>query len=274
MSVLEQEWRQPPDGLNLPDNEVHIWKLALEQPVDQLDTLARLLSPAEHARAARFHFERDRRRFIVSHAGLRQILGAYLSREPAQLRFTAGAQGKPHLADEFAGSGMQFNLTHSHELALLAVTRCRAVGIDLEYLHPPSDMLSLAARFFSAAEYATLVGLPEAQQMPAFFNCWTRKEAYLKATGKGLSGGLSQVQVSMKPDEPPRLLTVDNASTQAACWTLISLEPAPHYIAAAALNCCSSETESEIAGANGYRIQLYSYALPATTAESRSDDVS
>jgi 4'-phosphopantetheinyl transferase len=227
----------PPVDLRLPDDEAHIWQMPLEQPPDRVAALARLLSPDETDRAARFHFERDRRRFIVSHAGLRQILRRYLACAPDRLRFDLGAQGKPYLAGQLADSGVQFNLSHSHELAVLAVTRRRAVGIDVEYVHPPSDMLALAARFFSAAEHAALLSLPDDQRLTGFFNCWTRKEAYLKAIGTGMSGGLSHFQVTLRPDEAPRFLIIDGSLAHAARWSLITLEPAPGYIAATAVSC-------------------------------------
>lgn len=250
MSTPDRVWQPPPHDLAVPDDAVHVWRLPLELPPDHVAALARSLSPDEHDRAARFHFEHDRRRFVVSHAGLRRILARYLHSEPAQLRFTLGAQGKPYLADEFAEHGVQFNLSHSHELALLAVTRRHAVGVDVEYAQRPADMLSLAARFFSAAEYAALISLPEEQQLIGFFNCWTRKEAYLKATGLGMTGGLSHFQVTLKPDEPPHFLTIDDSPDRAACWSLFALEPASQYVAAVALERPASE---------GCRVQCYAY---------------
>ncbi len=255
----DREWRPPPTDLVLQKGEVHVWRMALEQPPDRIDTLAQSLSRGELARADRFHFERDRRRFIVSHGGLRQILGRYLNLEPKLLQFQAGPYGKPYITPEFFDTELQFNLAHSEELALCAVVRERAVGIDLEYMRPLADMQSLAARYFSAVEYAALIRLPEDQQVSAFFNCWTRKEAYLKATGQGLSGGLNQFQVSLKPDEPPSLLAVDNSPTLAARWSLIALEPAPLYVAAAVIECPGADPQEEGPSREGCCRQLYTY---------------
>jgi 4'-phosphopantetheinyl transferase len=251
-------WQAPPADLELPDGEVHVWRLPLDLAPDRAAALARLLAPHEHDRAACFHFERDRRRFIVSHAGLRQILGHYLNVEPGQLRFTAGAQGKPCLADALATSGVQFNLSHSHELALVAVTRHRAIGIDVEHLRPPSDLLALAARLFSSAEYAALTSLPDDRQLIGFFNCWTRKEAYLKAIGLGMSSGLSHFQVTLKPNEAPRFLLIDDSPALAARWSLLGLEPAPDYIAAVALDRWPDLTGQS--NAEDTRLHLFTHA--------------
>ncbi len=258
MIEIDHEWRLPPAQPVLPGGELHIWRMALEQPPDRIDALARLLSPDEQARSDRFHFERDRRRFIVSHSGLRQILGRYLNLASHNIRFKPGPYGKPYLAEEFSGSGLQFNLAHSDELALCAVTRTHEVGVDLEHVRPLPDLRQIAARYFVTAEYQALCSLPEHQQTRAVFNGWTRKEACLKATGGGLAQGLDQFQVSVRPDEPPQVLTIADSPPAAIRWSLISFEPAPRYIAAVAIGCLTEDDAQANAGIDEWRMQFYS----------------
>lgn len=258
MIDLDREWRLLPARLVLASDEVHVWRLALEQPSDRINMLARLLSLDEQTRVDRFHFEHDRRRFIVSHGSLRQILGRYLNLEPNCLRFDTGTHGKPYLAEEFSRSEIHFNLTHSHELALCAITRQHEIGIDLEHLRPLSDMLDIAARYFSTAEYLALCSLPESQKLQGFFNCWTCKEAYLKATGGGLAQGLDHFQVSLKPDEPPQLLAVASLPAEIAYWSLISLNPAPQYTAALVISNFLDDHKDDAGSDGNWHVRLYS----------------
>ena len=149
---------------------------------------------------------------------------------PEQLTFVYGPQGKPALHG--AGEGVQFNLSHSRELALLAVTTLPAVGIDIEWMRPLDDMMGIAARFFAAGERARLAEMPAAQRHHAFFDCWTRKEAYIKAIGEGLSRPLHQFEVAFGPHEPARLLSVADDPAEAQRWSLRGFNPAPGYAAA------------------------------------------
>ncbi|HLF66950.1 MAG TPA: 4'-phosphopantetheinyl transferase superfamily protein, partial [Gammaproteobacteria bacterium] len=180
------DWLLPSTDLTLLPHQVHIWHAALDQPPEIVQHLATFLADDEHARAGRFHFERDRKRFTVGRGVLRLILSRYLKISPAEMQFGYGAQGKPCLADP-SGNGLQFNLSHSHELALYAFTYHRQIGIDVEYLRPMPDLEAIAARFFAAQETETLLNLPTTQQVEGFFNCWTRKESYIKAIGQGLT---------------------------------------------------------------------------------------
>jgi 4'-phosphopantetheinyl transferase len=145
-----------------------------------------------------------------------------------------GPHGKPHLAGEFDGA-LQFNLAHSHELALFAFARGPELGIDLEWLQPLQDLEQIAARFFSPRENAVLRTLPKSQWVQAFFNCWTRKEAYLKATGDGLARPLEHFDVSLAPGKPARLLYVEGDARESERWFLRALTPAPGYAAALAV---------------------------------------
>lgn len=225
-------WHLPPPGLVLASKDVHIWRIPLEQPAARVRQLLRVLSHDEQKKAECFHFDRDRRRFIVSHAALRAIVGLYLNVEPNLLQFQCETYGKPYLVEKFGGGALRFNLTHSHELGLCAFTRKREIGIDLEYIRPMPDLEQISARFFSARENAALRVIPENQRLEAFFNCWTRKEAYIKAVGDGLSRPLDQFDVSLAPGEPARLLRVEGVPGEATRWSLDAFVPDAGYVAA------------------------------------------
>lgn len=233
--VLNQSlsWNIPPADLVLSSHDVHVWRASLEQSATQVQQLAQILSEDERVRAERFYFERDRKHFTVARGVLRTILGRYLNIEPKQLKFSYGFRGKPALDNTQADSRLQFNLSHSHGLALYAVTRDRQIGIDLEQIRPTSDLEKLAKRFFSSREHAEICSLAPNQKQEAFFNAWTRKEAYLKATGEGLAQ-LEQIEVSLVPGEPAALLNIQQDSQAAARWSLQSLIPATGYVAALA----------------------------------------
>jgi 4'-phosphopantetheinyl transferase len=182
----------------LPDCHVHVWEIALDIGGDTLCDSAAVLSAGELGRAARYVFERDRRRFIACRAAVRRILGLYTERDPRELAFEISPYGKPRVCD--AGQ-LQFNVSHSGDLALCAVARTD-IGIDLEYVRPLDDMLQLAERCFSAEEARAIRDTPPPERVPAFYRCWTRKEAYVKACGQGLSIGLSSFSVSVEADRP------------------------------------------------------------------------
>jgi 4'-phosphopantetheinyl transferase len=213
----------------LAGDEVHVWCAALDQPDE---TYFPLLSAGERTRTRRFRFERERRRFTVGRGILRIILGRYLNIPADELKFQIGASGKPSLADD---ASIHFNLAHSGELALYAVTREHELGIDLEEIHPIPDVQQLAEQFFSPLEMAELAALPESKKLEAFFSGWTRKEAYLKARGDGLGHPLDQFSVSMSPDTPARLLQAKEGQQELSRWSLQALTPAPGYVAALAV---------------------------------------
>jgi 4'-phosphopantetheinyl transferase len=235
MMASDHLWLRPPSNLTLPGRDVHVWSVSLEQPVAHLHQLRQLLSNDEQDRAERFHFERDRRRSIVVHGTLRTILGRYLDIEPGRLQFRCGPHGKPYLTQELDHGALQFNLAHSNEVAVYAFTCGRQIGIDVEYIRPIPDVEQIAVRFFSAGENAALCALPESLRLETFFNCWTRKEAYIKAIGEGLSHPLDQFQVSLAPGEAARLLWVEGSPEKVGRWSLTALSPAPGYVAALAV---------------------------------------
>ncbi|MEM9557962.1 MAG: 4'-phosphopantetheinyl transferase superfamily protein [Acidobacteriota bacterium] len=219
-------------------HEIHVWRVALDPSPQRVERLGDLLTDEEHRRAARFHFPRHRRRFIVRRSALRSILGAYLERDPSTLTFTVGKRGKPRLE----GEDLQFNLSDSADLALVAVGIRRSsdpvddeLGVDVEKLRTSHDLDGLAHRFFSSAEVAALDALPTERHVDGFFRAWTRKEAYLKAIGTGLHTPLGSFSVSLEPDAPPRFLDIDGSPTEAAAWSLHHLDVDTEHIGALAV---------------------------------------
>lgn len=192
--------------------------------------LARTLTADEQARAARFVFERDARRFVVAHSALRAVLAGYLDVAPRALAFTQGAHGKPGLAGP--DDGVSFNLSHSGEVAAVAVGWRRVLGVDVEQERPLPDRDALAARSFAPREQAALAALPEAERHAAFFRCWTRKEAFIKATGLGLAQPLEGFVVTLGPDEPARFLAIEGDPAELGRWTLHALHPPAGYAGA------------------------------------------
>ncbi|MSU21874.1 MAG: 4'-phosphopantetheinyl transferase superfamily protein [Pedosphaera sp.] len=225
-------WSVPLSHPLLADDEIHVWCATLDQAPSYRGKLAETLSEDERQRAARFHFEGDRRRFIVGRGLLRSILGCYLNIKAGELAFCYNPQGKPSLATPLQ---IHFNLAHSHNLALYAITRRREIGVDIERVRPVSGMKEIVQRFFCAAEATHILSLPEEQKAEGFFNCWTRKEAYLKATGEGIAEALNQFEVSLRPGEPAALLHDAMNPTEASRWALFDLKPARDYAAALAV---------------------------------------
>jgi 4'-phosphopantetheinyl transferase len=232
MTAEPCSWASPPARLQLDGGAVHVWRFPLDPDAECLERLRAILSADEQARAARYRFAKDQDAFVAARGRLRSILGLYLDREPAALRFEYNVQGKPSLPAELSDDRLRFNLTHSHNLALCAVACRRELGIDLEHHRPELAGETIAERFFSAREVATLRALPPSLQQVAFFACWTRKEAYMKAVGGGLTIPLDQVEVTLHPEEAPALLSTLDGPSDAARWCLRALAPGPGYTAA------------------------------------------
>ncbi len=239
MRRFDLSWLHPPESLTLADDEVHVWRASLDLPGSHIQRLHHILIADEQKRAGRFHFQKDRDRFIVAHGVLRAILSCYLGVEPGQLCFCYNPYGKPALTKEFGGERVRFNMAHSRGLAIYALTCGREIGIDLEYVRADLADGQIAECFFSHREVAMLRAVPKNLQKEAFFNCWTRKEAYVKARGEGLSLPLDQFDVSLTPGEPAELLSTPGDSPEAAHWSLQALSPGPGYAAALAVEGCS-----------------------------------
>jgi len=230
-----QEWRRPPAGPRLARGEVHVWRADLARLDARARELADVLSPDELERAARFRFERDRLRFVLSRAALRIILGLYLESKPDSVRFTHNSFGKPSVNEQAARVPLHFNASHSHELALYAFSAEREVGVDVEHMRAEFASEEVAARFFSRREVEALRGVATEQRPRAFFDCWARKEAYIKARGEGLSYPLDKFAVSLAPGETAALLCDELAPEETPQWLVAELRPADGYAAALAV---------------------------------------
>jgi 4'-phosphopantetheinyl transferase len=193
---------------------------------------AALLSDAERERAARFAFDRDRRRFVLARARLRELLAARLGVRPAAIELGYGPHGKPELVGRFADSALRFNVSHKDDLAAYAFAWGREVGIDVEAVRELEDADDLAARFFSPAERAAYRALDPRDRPLGFHSCWTRKEAFVKALGGGLGQPLDRFDVSLAPGEPARILRVDATPGDRCGWRLEALSPGPGFVAA------------------------------------------
>lgn len=220
---------------SLTPGDVHVWRAGLDLDAPELERLRKILAPDELARAGRFHFEKDRRHFIASRGILREILARYLICGAERLKFRYSPYGKPRLAPETRGDGLYFNLSHSHDLALYAISRFPEIGVDIELVRGDFPCRELAQRFFSPSEINALHSLPESARRLAFFSCWTRKEAFSKAQGKGLSIPLDEFAVSIGPGEPASLLQAESDSVEVSGWVLKEIFPAQEYIAAVAV---------------------------------------
>jgi 4'-phosphopantetheinyl transferase len=221
----------------IPIGETDVVAFSLEAPERVLASCERSLSPDERARAERFRFARDRRRYVVAHTYLRVLLARFLDREPASVRFQRGTNGKPALADDGRAPRVRFNLSRSHELGLLAIQLDDEVGVDLERVRAFADALPVAERFFAAAEHQMLCALPERERDAAFFGFWTCKEAILKCIGLGLSHPMNTFTLSA-PFAPagrsPERVTVITGEGTSAVWSLSLPSPAPGYVASLA----------------------------------------
>jgi 4'-phosphopantetheinyl transferase len=216
----------------LGDNEIHVWCASVADAAVQHREMGSLLDAEERARAAHFHFARHRRRFLVAHAILRLLLGAYGGQDPRDVRFNYGPFGKPAMR---GAPDLSFNLSHSEERAVYAFARRIDIGIDVEYRRSELASVELAQRFFAPEEAAALRAVPQASRTEAFFRCWTCKEAFVKAVGKGLSLPLDQFVVSLASDMPARLLCIHGNAEAAAEWSLTELPMPNGYTAALAV---------------------------------------
>jgi len=234
---------------SVPDmNEdfVVVYAVPLAVPENEFEVCRGALSADELRRAGRFHHEHDRRRWVVARGTLRIILGHHLGARPEALAFSAGPHGKPGLAGDHSHSGLEFNLSHSDDLALVALSNRSPVGIDVEKVRSLDDFDDLVSRFFSRRETALFLALPDLEKPAAFFNLWTRKEAWLKATGEGIGRFLHLVEVSFLPGEPAKLLSIPRHLRSGGGWKLAALEPWRGYAAALAVRSVELRMKFEV----------------------------
>lgn len=221
-----------PSPLGLHENEVQLWRADLDALASQESRWQQILSGNEQKRAARFHFAKDRQHFAAARAILRLILSGYLEIDPGHIEFGYSQREKPYLAGRCALSGIMFNVSHSGGVALYAFARGIELGVDVERIGREIEVESIARRFFSAYEQQQLLNFPAAERVEAFFRCWTRKEAYIKATGEGLSLPLSQFDVSLLPNSEDALIATRPDSKEAKQWLLREVPAGAGYLAA------------------------------------------
>jgi 4'-phosphopantetheinyl transferase len=234
MKTERHRWLTPPSIVEADRTSVHVWLAALNISDMHRQKLELMLSQDEHQRAQQFYFERDRCQFVVARGLLRALVGQYLQVAPSTINFNYGPHGKPELPRGH-NDALHFNLSHSHGLAVFAFAWEREVGIDIEYMRPLEDLESIAQQFFSEQEQFILQNLPTPLKQQGFYNCWTRKEAYIKATGMGLSQPLDEFAVSLAPHEPAQLLHAQGKPDEAKQWSLHELRPPAGYAAALAV---------------------------------------
>jgi 4'-phosphopantetheinyl transferase len=213
---------------------VEIVGVCLDAPAEVSATLWHLLSRDEQERAGRFHFVEHRQRYVIARASLRRLLAERLGIFPRAVELVEDSYGKPRLAPVHGSEGLEFNLSHSEVLAVYAFTSGCAVGVDVELIRQVPDADELAERFFSPNEVAALRALPFDRRSLAFLSCWTRKEAFIKALGLGLSCPLDAFDVTIDPETPARITRIEERIDRVANWTMQAFTPNPHYIAAVA----------------------------------------
>jgi 4'-phosphopantetheinyl transferase len=252
-------WKPGPPRIALADDEVHVWRASLAATPDELARHAAVLGDDERARAERFRFDVHRNRFIAGRAIQRQVLARYLGADPAALRYRLAHHGKPALDGAHASTDLRFNVSNADDGLLIAVALGRELGVDLEAVKAVDDRDAVARRFFSVPENQVYDAIPEEARDLAFFTCWTRKEAYIKAIGEGLSMPLDRFDVTLRPGEPAHLLCTRGDPDQAARWTLRELDPGPGWLAALAVE------------GGGWSLRLFDWnpARPLTVSQQR-----
>jgi 4'-phosphopantetheinyl transferase len=225
--AMLSQWLLPSTDLIFLGNTVHVWRADLNVTPMLINTLTEFLHDEEQARAQRFKFTKDSLHFTAARGILRHILSRYLSTSPVDIVFNYGPHGKPYLATE---NNLFFNVSHAYGYALYAIAQGREVGVDIEHIREDIAGDDIAQRFFSARENEELKTFPVEQRTRAFFNCWTRKEAFIKALGKGLHFSLQDFDVSL--NETPQILSIKNNTSAAKEWSLFALQPAPNYVGA------------------------------------------
>ena len=235
MNTEKLQWRRGVPGELISSNEVHVWRVFIDTTNFQSESLLETLSVDELIRAEQFHFEKDQKRFIMARGILRMILGHYLGKKPYELRFEYTAHGKPVLATNDGCDTLSFNLSHSGEIVLYAVTRSRKIGIDVERIRDNFDLEQIAHRFFSAGEISSLDKIHKQKQSEVFFQYWTRKEAFIKAMGKGVSFPMEQCDVSLINGKNSSPITLLGDNRESSCWYGQDLFPGHGYVAAIAV---------------------------------------
>jgi len=216
--------------MHIGKNEVHVWESFIDADDETITGYFNLLSDDENQLALRFRFDHHRKQYVASHGLLRSILGGYLDIDPKLLAFCTNQYGKPQLSLDKNISDIRFNLSHSHNLFIVAVSLGLEVGIDIEYINRDINFMEIAKSVFLKREIAKFNSIPENLQKTAFFRCWTRKEAYLKGKGHGLSTNLDRLEVSFLYSESDAILSCKDSLEDGKTWHLFDIAPFPGYI--------------------------------------------
>ncbi|HEY6011810.1 MAG TPA: 4'-phosphopantetheinyl transferase superfamily protein [Nitrospirota bacterium] len=257
--------------VHISDSSVHLWWISLKDQSSYKSEYVQCLSGEEKERAGRFHFEKDRERYLISHGILRRILASYTGKEPRSLRFRTDTLGKPEIERGPGEPMISFNLSHSADMMLLGVARDRRIGVDVELISPRIDFLRIAERYFTTEEAGLIREAPIERQMKLFFAIWTNKEAYLKALGCGLGGGL---QCCPSLDEPQSTLVISGLPVQIKSldeWTIISMSPADDYAASIVVD--GGLPDLVLYRADSAGIMGFAGALPETIKAGASADL-
>lgn len=233
-------WEQPSEEIVLLDDEIHLWRVNLDISSEKIAELSNNLSLDEIARANHFKFEEHKNHFIAARGFLRQIISNYLQILSNEIVFNYSDRGKPSIQND----NLQFNISHSQDLALYAFCHNHLIGVDLEYLRDDVEYDKIAQRFFTPAESEFISKLSLAKQKQTFFHFWTIKEAYLKATGEGLGGGLETVEIDCNADLEVQVKAIFKSGLQNNDWFFSSFIPQNDFIATVAIN--TDETELKI----------------------------
>jgi len=228
------EWPFASGTPGLEPWQVHLWSATQREFSSHSDRLWPVLSEDEQAKSQRFRSAQDRSWYVTRHGLLRRILSWYLQQDASEIKFSVGANGKPEIDGQIQIAGQRaplyFNASDSGEIVVWAITAACPVGVDIECMRTIPDIEQIASRFFSPRETRTLMSLPADSRLGAFYACWTRKEAFLKATGEGITQNLAKVEVTLAPGEEPKVLTVSEDSRQDQPWQLRPFSPAPGYL--------------------------------------------
>lgn len=232
---MKPSWNAPPTQHLLSGKDVHIWRAGLDLPIKGVQELKEKLSIDERIKSEHFRFERDRSQFIAARGILRLILGRYLGVEPSTIRFCYEKHGKPRLHKAFATTDIQFNLSRSEGLALYVFTRGHDVGVDIEYMREISEMEQIVERFFSIKDRVFFGTLPASEKQDSFFHWWTRKEAFVKATGDGLSYPLDAFDAALAEEESIESLGILGRAKEGTRWSMWDVTPAEEFAGAVAV---------------------------------------
>ena len=221
-------WKESPQNLKINAKEIHLWKTHLEQSSINIEEKFKILNEEEKIKAQKFRFEKHQKRFTIARSNLKRILSFYLSISPQEVNFQYNAYGKPQLLDNINTIDLQFNISHSEDIAIYGITCHNLIGVDIEYIRPMPEAENLAKRFFSRKEFEEIRRLSYPEKNREFFRFWTAKEAYLKAIGKGISGGLEKVELSTQ--EPRVFISLPESNN--ITYNLFYLTPHYNYLAA------------------------------------------